>query len=128
MINRKQPHISKVINDPKSLLNYIYNGGEIYYINKKYTLYDGRCCNYYDGTPLDPRIIDILTYHNFICESGGNFDTGEVYFHLNEEYDIKDKKMNLHILNDVIDIIKKLNLKDKYKNIIRSDKLKRIVV
>jgi hypothetical protein len=121
----KAPNMGQIVNDPLILMNRVYQGCWI--CQKKET------CIIYDGTTLDvgnfleEQLFGILLMYKFITIDSGNFDYRETFYRLNPDFNVKCKSNLTTIYQDLQFIIKNKNYKEKYKHLIREEKLNRIL-
>jgi hypothetical protein len=93
----------------------------------QYIIYDGTGLGLYDGNVLEEDLVKILLYNKFITEDSGNWDFKETFYKFNTDINIKNNLDLTQIYQDLQYIIKNKNYKDKYKHLIREEKLNRIL-
>lgn len=121
--------------DPKILLNYIYNNGCVYEKSNgnvmnnisTFAIYNGKRSGEKYLQFVEQDLIGTLLVNEFITIDCGNWDLHETYYKFNENYNTKDKKGLLDLVDTLINQIKNKNYKNKYKHLIRQHKLERII-
>ena len=122
--------MGQIVLDPIILMKFIYESGG-WILEKqvekrlKYFLYDGTSLGLFDTplTELDEELFKVIN-NKFITEDSGNTHYQEYYYHYNPDF--KQSEV-AQVLTHLIQTISLFDLPEKYKNLIRQNKLERLV-